>query len=182
MGTFKMDAKSILEPGQWAEDDNIEAVVETTRQILTILPQETTESAAKKMAQNDIGSLIVINTAGKTVGILSERDIVARVVARGLNPAEVTVRDAMTTPVIICGHETTIAEAHHIMAQNRIRHLPIIHQGRPEGMISSRDILSHQLATVRTLARKQYQVLQTVEEEHPGITKLSKDRSGRIMI
>jgi len=68
------------------------------------------------------------------------------------------------------------------MADHNIRHLPIVESGRALGMISSRDVLAHQLATVQAVARQQSKLLHDLEHQHPGISHIVKDGFGRVVI
>ncbi len=160
----------------------IEQFLRSGSRVLTIEPDATVATAASEMRDHRVGCLIVVNSQGRVIGVVGERDIVARVVAKGLDPAEVRVRDAMTRAVHFVDRTTTLDEAGRIMARSNVRHLPIVEEGVPVGMISSRDVLLHQLATANAKARKGRRVLQELEDEHPGITRLQIDNSGRIVI
>jgi CBS domain-containing protein len=150
--------------------------------VLTIGPDAMVATAAREMRDHRVGCLIVVNSQGRIIGVLGERDIVARVVAKGLDPAGVRVRDTMTRAVHFVDRTTTLEEAGRTMARANVRHLPIVEGGVPLGMISSRDVLLHQLATAKARARKGRRILQDLEDEHPGITQLQIDNSGRIVI
>lgn len=160
----------------------VEQFLRSGSRVLTIEPEAKAAAAAREMREHHIGCLMVVNTQGQIIGVLGERDIVTRVVAKGLDPADIHVRDVMTRSVRFVDRETTIEEAGRIMARANVRHLPIVEGGVPVGMISSRDVLLHQLATANAKARKGRRVLQELEDEHPGITKLRTDNSGRIVI
>jgi len=100
--------------------------------------------AAQVMNQNRVGCLVVVDEAGKLAGIVSERDILRWV--SGASPATYTavVRDIMTAGVVTCTRDTSPGEAHRIMVQHGIRHLPVVEGGRPVGMLSARDLMSRQ--------------------------------------
>ncbi len=100
-------------------------------------------TAAKKMNDRRIGSLVV--TRGEqVVGIFSERDILTRVVAEGLMPAEVKVGDVMTAPVACCRMDTKLEECKLVMTSKRIRRLPVVEDGKLLGIVTSGDILASQ--------------------------------------
>jgi CBS domain-containing protein len=160
----------------------VEHFLRSGSRVLTIDPEAKVAAAAREMRDHRVGCLMVVNAQGRIIGVLGERDIVARVVAKGLDPAAVRVRDAMTRAIRFVGPGTTLEEAGRIMARSNVRHLPIIEDGAPAGMISSRDVLLHQLATANARARKGRRVLQDLEDEHPGITRLEIDHTGRIVI
>src|SRR5947209_8291570 len=93
-------------------------------QILSIGPEATVLDAALLMNEHKVGSLLV-KSAGQLVGIITERDLLQRVVAQRRDPAETIVADVMTAEVACCGPDTTVDEARTVMKVRRIRHLPV---------------------------------------------------------
>lgn len=160
----------------------VEQVARGPGRILTVHPQQTIVDAVRTMNQCEIGCLLVVDEREKIVGILTERDIISSVVGPSLDPATTLVEAVMTRKVVACSRDTSLARAQQVMADHSIRHLPIIENGRALGMISSRDILAHQLATVQAVARQQSRMLHELEHEHPGISHIVKDGSGRVVI
>ncbi len=137
------------------------------RTVITIDPDETVDAAVEKMTANDVGCL-VITRRGEILGILSERDVVSRLVSQKLDPQATPVSEIMTTQVVVCDMETTITKVQHMMTGNGIRHLPIVEEGVLVGMISSRDILACQLyeATSRLAkATKEVKSARAVRQE-----------------
>jgi CBS domain-containing protein len=116
--------------------------------------------AAQVMNQRHIGALVVVR-ADKVVGIFTERDVLNRVVVQQRSPAETRVRDVMTTPVTVCSEATTRAECRSVMKNRRVRHLPVVEQGRLAGIVSIGDILEdegvEQAETIRSLYEYMYQ-------------------------
>jgi CBS domain-containing protein len=111
--------------------------------------------AALIMNEHRIGGLVVL-TSGKVKGIITERDVLRRVVAKRLDPADILVKDVMTADVCCCKRDVSIEEARSIFNSKRIRHLPVIDEkGRLAGMISIGDIngwkLSGQEQTIHYL-------------------------------
>ncbi len=151
-------------------------------QVLAIRPNDSIASAAEKMSTHSVGCLLVTEAEGKIAGILTERDIIGKVVGKSLNTATTHVEQVMVRKLVACTMSTSITRAQQIMAEHGIRHLPIIEKGKPVGMISTRDILGHQLETVRALARRQSKLIRNLEEEYPGISHLTRDGTGRIII
>ena len=160
----------------------VESITNSGGKILTISPDDSIKSAVRKMTSNRIGCLLVIDKQGKIVGILTERDIVKKVIDKSVEPERNQVSLAMTRKVLACTMSTPLTQAQQTMANRGIRHMPILENGKPIGMISSRDILSHQLATVRAVACKQSELLNNLEAAHPGISRLEHDHGGRIVI
>ena len=111
--------------------------------------------ATQKMNDHRIGSLLVLE-GERIVGILSERDILTRVVVEEKPPRAVKVREAMTTDVVVVGPDTSLEEASAVMRTRRVRHLPVCDaDGRLLGLISIGDLnarhASDQEITIRHL-------------------------------
>jgi len=149
---------------------------------IKVSPGASVAVAAQMLSFHHIGCLIVSNKLGEIMGVLSERDIVRTVVAKNWNPVEVRVEDIMTRNVISCEPDASMEQAIGLMTKNHIRHLPVVEGGKAVGMISIRDVMVHQLASAQAEIARQRTVLNSLEQEHPGITALEHDDSGRIMI
>ena len=100
--------------------------------------------AARKMRDNKVGALMVMKNDTLS-GIFTERDLMSRVVAEGLDPEKVKVSEAITSSIATVPLETPIREAANIMSQNSIRHLPVLEEGQLYGVISVGDILAWKL-------------------------------------
>lgn len=108
--------------------------------VLSIGPDATVLDAALLMNEHKVGSLLVIS-AGQVAGIITERDLLQRVVARRRDPADLLVRDVMTTEVVCCRAETTVDEARAVMKNRRIRHMPVLDGGEELlGLVSIGDL------------------------------------------
>jgi diguanylate cyclase (GGDEF)-like protein/putative nucleotidyltransferase with HDIG domain len=116
---------------------------------VTILSTATVVEAAKVMAVANVGCLVVTDAKGALAGLFGERDIASRVLAAGLNPANTIVRDVMSSEVVSIRAGTPIERAEELMTLHKIRHLPVTAAGRVVGMISSRDVIGHQVRTSR---------------------------------
>ena len=126
--------------------------------VVTIGPESTIAAAAEKMRARGIGCLVVSDDDGAVVGVVSERDIVNRVVAGGIDPRTTRVAEVMTTDVASCGPKTSIEEARQIMVDRKIRHLPVLDGGRAVAMLSSLRIMDRQLATIQAAREAAEQV------------------------
>ena len=113
--------------------------------VATVDQDATVLDAAKLMNERRIGALVVIS-GDRVIGIFTERDILNRIVAVEKPPGTVKVKDVMTTPMACGRRDTKLAECKSVMTSKRIRHLPIVENGKLYGMISSGDILGHDSA------------------------------------
>jgi CBS domain-containing protein len=95
------------------------------RQVLTIDAAQNAKNAARLMSKFGVSSLIV-STDDDIVGILTERDILVRVVSSGQDPTKVTIQEIMTEPIIVVKPETPLDEAVKIMFKERIKKLPVM--------------------------------------------------------
>jgi len=110
--------------------------------VVTIDEDETADKAAMNMDMKDLGAVIVQNKAGKSIGIITERDLVIRVVAKNLKPDMVKAKEIMTTPLVTIEPEATISDAARRMTRLDIRRLGVVYKGNLVGIISSKDVLS----------------------------------------
>lgn len=113
--------------------------------VATVERGATVLDAAKAMNERHIGALVVTD-GDRVVGIFTERDILNRVVAAGKSPDKVQVGDVMTSPMACCRRDTPLAECKAVMTEKRIRHLPVVEDGKLFGMVSSGDILAGECA------------------------------------
>jgi len=109
--------------------------------VVTMDEDETSNKAAVLMDQNDLGCIIVTNKAKKSIGIITERDLVIRVLAKNLKPDTVKTKEIMTTPLVTIEPDATITEAARRMNRLDIRRLGVIYKGNLVGIISSKDVL-----------------------------------------
>lgn len=106
--------------------------------MITVAPTATVEEAARSMAQNDVGAVLVVD--GESLrGILSERDVVSRVVAKGESPNETIVSSVATSEVVTVEEDVHVRDCAAIFRDKSIRHLPVMRGSRPVGILSSRD-------------------------------------------
>jgi len=114
----------------------------TTKPIV-VKPGITAEECAKIMLKNDVGSLVV-KDKDKIVGIITEKDFVNKLIAKGLNPKEVVAEDIMRRDVITIDPNTDIFDAMVKMNKEKVRRLPVVENGRMIGFLTHRDILKVQ--------------------------------------
>jgi CBS domain-containing protein len=113
--------------------------------VCTIGPDKTVLDAAVLMNHCRIGALVVLD-GEKIAGIFTERDVMNRVVAEKKDAETTTVREVMTTKVAFCEQDTTLETCRGVMTKHKIRHLPVVENGKLLGMISSGDILARRIA------------------------------------
>jgi CBS domain-containing protein len=110
--------------------------------VVTTEEEAPSNHVANLMQENDLGCVIVTNKAGKPLGIITERDLVLRVLAKNLTPASVTAKEIMTTPLVTIEPEATINDAARRMSRLDIRRLGVLYKDNLVGIISSKDILN----------------------------------------
>ncbi len=96
------------------------------RTVYTAATTETVRAAARRMAERDTGTLIVLDDERRPIGIVSDRDVMHRCVARGENADEIRVGELMTSPVNSVREDTPIEDALRQMADHRVRRLAVV--------------------------------------------------------
>jgi CBS domain-containing protein len=112
-----------------------------TKRVLTIESQETVFEAAKLMSQKEVGDLIVVDNE-MPVGIVTERDFVRRVMARG-KTLDTKVSDVMSSPLVTISPDASVKEAARKMVKHRIRRLPVLKEHKLMGIIVVSDFARH---------------------------------------
>jgi CBS domain-containing protein len=134
-------------------------------------PQETARDAAMRMRQRAVGSLIVINDAYAPVGIITDRDLMERVLAAGKDPDATRLVDIMTASPATIAETDTIGRALQLMREHSVRRLPVEDElGRVCGLVSLDDILAN-------FAEKCQGIAQLLKSESPrGVAEASASR------
>ena len=110
------------------------------KNIKTVKPDDTVHAAVLKMNKFDIGSVIVVSS-GRPVGIITETNVMQRIVEPRMDPATVWTKDIMSSPLTTIDENAAVEEAAKIMAQKRINRLPVLKGNKLVGLISSSDIV-----------------------------------------
>ncbi len=114
--------------------------------VITITPDALLSVVLNQLNRHRIGSILVQETDGRIVGIISERDIVKSISKYGASILDRPVRETMTTDVVTCKPGDSIDTVMKIMTAGRFRHLPVIENNILVGIISIGDVVKHKLA------------------------------------
>jgi CBS domain-containing protein len=132
---------------------NVEAILKGKgRSVMTIAPDALIGEAVDRLRQKGIGALVVSTDGASVAGILSERDIVHALAERGARLLELQVSALMTRHVFTCKPSDSIAELMSEMTERRIRHLPVIENGRLAGIVSIGDVVKNRLDEIEAEA------------------------------
>ena len=121
--------------------------------VVTASPQTLISEAAKILAENRIGSVLVMNGA-QLAGILSERDIVRVLAAEGAACLDGPVSRIMTAKVVTCRPDQSISDVMQMMTNGRFRHVPVMAGGKLSGMISIGDVVKWRLEEAQEEVRQ----------------------------
>jgi CBS domain-containing protein len=106
-------------------------------------PNTTLDQVAKMMVQNNCGEIPVVDTADQPIGVITDRDIVCRVVADGKNPAGHTVKEYMSRPVVTVRADASLDQVVSTMERHQIRRVPVVDErGCCAGIIAQADVAS----------------------------------------
>lgn len=108
---------------------------------ISVGPQDSVAEAARRMCTNRVGAVLVLE-GDALVGLLSERDIAARVVAAGADPQRTAVVDVATRTVFTVDVDASVRTVLEAFRTHRVRHLPVTRAGRVVGILSTRDFLA----------------------------------------
>jgi len=109
--------------------------------VVTIDENETVDKAAQLMDKHGVGCVIVTSKQGKPLGIITERDLVVRILATNTQPSKTTAKEVMSSPLITIDPDVTLSEAARRMSRLNIRRLGVLYRGNIVGLVSSKDIL-----------------------------------------
>jgi len=143
-----------------------------TSPVITIDEDAPVNKAAQLMDRNKVGCIIVTSEKGKPLGVITERDLVTRVLAKNAKASKLTVKEIMTSPLITVDPDETLSEAARRMSRLGIRRLGVMYKGNLVGVISSKDILAITPELIELIQEKaRIQGGSTVEEPawHPPL-------------
>jgi len=136
----------------------------TVRQLLkgkgthveTIDPEASVYHALERMAEHDVGALVVLDERGEVIGLVSERDYARKVILKGHASRDLKVREIMTEKPLCITSEQTVGECMEIMTGRRFRHLPVVENGQLAGIVSIGDV-------VKTIIEEQRSTIEEME-------------------
>ncbi|MEM3712560.1 MAG: CBS domain-containing protein [Thermoproteota archaeon] len=109
--------------------------------VLTVSPENSVYEAAVKMVEHDISSLIVVDKEGNDIGIITERDVIEKVVAKNKDPNSVRVKEVMSNPLKKINSDSSIIDALEKMRKSKIKKLGVERGGQLVGIVSERDLV-----------------------------------------
>jgi CBS domain-containing protein len=118
---------------------NVSVKEAMTEKVLTTAATATVAQAARVMAERGVGSIVIVK-GKKPVGILTERDLLMKVVAEDTKPSTIRVGKVMSSPVLTVKPDVEITDAARTMVKNKIRRLPVVEKGKLIGIITASDI------------------------------------------
>ena len=122
--------------------------------VVTVEADATVKKAVTIMNRNEIGCLIVVKQ-GKAIGIVTERDMLARVLAQSRDPERTRVSEVMSAPLIVADPDMELEEAARLMFKMKVKKLPVVTNGQLIGLI-----------TLTDLARFQPQIIKILKKAH----------------
>jgi|SRR6516165_4086442 len=133
---------------------NVESILRTKgRAVATIRPDETVGAAVDALISRNIGALVVSEDGNSVDGIISERDIVHWLAARRADLLALKVSEVMTARVVTCDPSDSVDQLMAEMTNRRIRHFPVVQDGRLCGIVSIGDVVKNRLDEVEYEAR-----------------------------
>ncbi|HKH84757.1 MAG TPA: CBS domain-containing protein [Gemmatimonadales bacterium] len=134
-----------------------------SRVVATASPTESIRTAAQRMFDHEVGTLVVLEQSGQAVGVLTDRDIVIRCVAGRDNPSETSIAELMSTPAYTIDEHTSVDDALTRMAALALRRLVVTGEdNRVVGILSLDDVLQRLVDATRAIGR-------LLQQQKPGI-------------
>jgi len=121
-------------------------------EVITVREDATVKEAVEIMNKHEIGCIIVTKKGGP-VGIVTERDMLKRVLAESRNPEKTLVRDVMTSPLITVSPTTNLQDAAKLMFKRNVKKLPVVAEGKLVGLITLTDLARFQPKIINLLRR-----------------------------
>lgn len=143
--------------------------------LVTLSHNETIGTIAKLLSAERIGAVILTDGTGELVGILSERDIVRLFAENDGNAATLGAAQTMTRSVITCTVDTSIADAITLMSAHAIRHIPVVHENTPLGLVSIRDLIDFRQQNLLADLDRSEQIQENLIQSHRQSEQLTRN-------
>ena len=141
---------------------NVETILKTKgREVVAVKPGESVASAAETLHRRRIGAALVLDEDGAVAGVISERDIVRGLATHGGVVLGMKVAELMTSDVQTCEPGDAVDLIMAIMTERRVRHLPVLRNGKLVGVISIGDVVKHRLAEIENEAQSLREYIST---------------------
>jgi len=132
---------------------HVETIINTKGSgVYTVKAGEQLDDTVRLLMEKGIGAVVVLDDSGCVCGILSERDIIHALAGEGAGILTRPVRDFMTSAIFTCRLHDTINHCMGLMTDRRIRHLPVVEEGRLRGIISIGDVVKWRIVETETEA------------------------------
>jgi len=119
--------------------------------VITVEAEATVREAVELMNRNEIGCLVVVDDEEKPVGIVTERDLLKRVLANRKDPVRAKVKDIMSKPLVTGTPHMDIEDAVRLMFKHKIKKLPVVEDGRLVGLVTLTDLVRFQPQIIKIL-------------------------------
>jgi CBS domain-containing protein len=129
---------------------NVEDVM--VEEVVTVDADATVQEAVDLMNKHEIGCLIVV-LRGKPVGIITERDMLTRVLAKSIDPEKIKVSEIMSVPLIVGKREMEVEDAVKLMFKTKIKKLPVVQRGRLVGLVTLTDLTRFEPHMIKILKK-----------------------------
>jgi CBS domain-containing protein len=134
---------------------NVETILQTKgREVIAVKPGESVASAAETLHRRRIGAALVLGEDGEVAGVISERDIVRGLASHGGVVLGMKVAELMTSELETCEPGDAVDHIMAVMTERRVRHLPVMRNGKLVGVISIGDVVKHRLAEIESEAQR----------------------------
>ena len=111
-----------------------------SRNVVSVSPEETAETAARLLCRHNLGALPVVSGEGRLRGMVTDRDLTLRCIAAENDPTVTKVKEVMTRGVVAVTPDDDLREASRLMAAEQVRRLPVVEHGKVVGMLSLGDM------------------------------------------
>jgi CBS domain-containing protein len=128
--------------------------------VVTVSPGATASEVVAQLAEHRVGAVVVSSDGHRIDGVVSERDIVRALAARGVAAMDEAASEIMTTKVFTCEPDTTVDQLMSLMTERRIRHIPVLVDGELAGIVSIGDVVKDRISDLETETQVLHEYIQ----------------------